>query len=147
MVGHELVADDLDGRVMDGDLAEFLQDGLPQLSGVQLGGLVDAVARDVTQQGAAPLHDKGNHVDAAALVVVTVTAALHRGDSVAHPFGFLIVVLHEAKLLPGVGTGKRGRGFFLNKDAATQPRHTYVDPAARCSTRSHQGGSEGGREL
>ena len=96
MIGHHLMGDDLDDGVIVGDAQHGVVDGLAHGAEVHHGRLGLAVTGDMAQQCAAVLDNKGEHVDAAALIVVADATAQHRGLGLAGPLllGFVLVPVH-----------------------------------------------------
>lgn len=122
MVGHELLGDNLDSRIVDGYFFQLVEDCTAQWGGMDNGFMINAVARDAGKQRTAVIHDECNHVDTTVLIVVTSATALHRRDGRAVPIGLAVFILwivahHVAKLLQVPGIDKPG-GYFFN-DGAT----------------------------
>ena len=94
MIGHHLMCDDLDDGVIVRDAQHCVVDGLAHGAEVHHGRL--GVTGDMAQQCAAVLDNKGEHVDAAALIVVADATAQHRGLGLAGPLllGFVLVPVH-----------------------------------------------------
>lgn len=93
VIGHQLLSDDLDGRIVGSNLLQLAENSAPQWRGMDDGFIANAVARDSGQQRTTIVNDQGNHVDTAALIVVASAPALHRGNGLTVPARPAVVIL------------------------------------------------------
>lgn len=129
MIGHHLMCDDLDDGVIVRDAQHGVVDGLAHGAEVHHGRLGLTVTGDMAQQCAAVLDNKGEHVDAAALIVVADATAQHRGLGLAGPLllGFVLAPVH---FMAKVKEKTCSRKFFVKNLLRPRPRQRGTAGAA-----------------
>lgn len=104
MVGHQLPCHDLNHGIIAGDILQRLQHSVAERAVLHHRRCDLAVAGNLAQKMGASCHDKGDHVDAPAPVVVANAPALHRRLGVACP-SLLVLELLPVHFLLLFGQG------------------------------------------